>query len=276
MSAPRFDPPVGGPVPESLAGGVANAGEVVRQGDIVLRPAPANASTLHRLLKHVVDRGFVAPDPLEIRADGREAVVYIPGDVSLPPYPEPWSRSNETLVEVGRLLRRYHDAAKGFVLEDTEWNPELADPCGGGLVCHNDVCIENVVFRDRRAVGLLDFDFAAPGRPVWDVAMTGRYWVPLLDPMSAEATGRSDLDVFTRLRALVDAYGLDEASRQGFGAVLMEIEEVALRFVLGRIDRGEAAFMRMWNDLGGEERHERKMRWLEEHLPRIEETLSSG
>lgn len=263
------------PVSEPLVGGVANAGEVVREGDIVLRPAPDNAATLHRLLKHVVGRGFLAPDPLEIRPDGREAVGYIPGEVSVPPYREPWSRSDETLVAVGRLLRSYHDAAEGFVHEDAEWSTELADPSGGVLVCHNDVCIENVVFRDGRAVGLLDFDFAAPGRPVWDVAMTARYWVPLLDRVSAEATGRSDLDVFTRLRALVDAYGLDEPSRQLFPSVLMAIEEVALRFVVGRIDRGEAAFIGMWNDLGGAERHQRKMHWLERHLPRIEESLFS-
>ena len=30
---------------------------------------------------------------------------------------------------------------------------------GGPIVCHNDVCLENVVFRDGEAVGLLDFDF---------------------------------------------------------------------------------------------------------------------
>jgi Ser/Thr protein kinase RdoA (MazF antagonist) len=43
-------------------------------------------------------------------------------------------------------------------------------------VCHNDVCIENVVFDDRReAVGLLDFDFAAPGRAVRDLVHTARY-----------------------------------------------------------------------------------------------------
>ena len=29
-------------------------------------------------------------------------------------------------------------------------------------MCHNDVCPENVVFRDGIAVALLDFEFAAP------------------------------------------------------------------------------------------------------------------
>ena len=30
------------------------------------------------------------------------------------------------------------------------------------MVCHNDVCLENVVFRGGAAVALLDFEFAAP------------------------------------------------------------------------------------------------------------------
>jgi len=33
-------------------------------------------------------------------------------------------------------------------------------------VCHDDVCSENVVFRDDIADALLDFEFDAPGRAV--------------------------------------------------------------------------------------------------------------
>ena len=50
----------------------------------------------------------------------------------------------------------------------------MADPDGGSVMCHNDVCLENVVFRDGRAVTLLDFDFAAPGRRSFDLAAFAR------------------------------------------------------------------------------------------------------
>ena len=30
---------------------------------------------------------------------------------------------------------------------------------GGPIICHNDVCLENVVFRDGQAIGLLDWEF---------------------------------------------------------------------------------------------------------------------
>jgi Phosphotransferase enzyme family len=259
---------------ERLEGGVANAGAVTREGEIVLRPAPVNGLTIDRVLHHVVSRGFPAPEPLEARRDGRQAFRFIPGQVSFPPYPEGWVTADATLGEVGRLLRSYHNAVQGFDAGDeAEWSTELADPSGGDVICHNDVCIENVVFRDGRAVGLLDFDFAAPGRPVWDLAMTARFWVPLLDPRSAAATGRDGLDPFSRVRLLADAYGLDESSRPGFSEVLMEIEDVAVRFVLGRIEKQDAAFIRMWNALGGKTRHQRKMAWLDANLAHIDRAL---
>jgi len=41
---------------------------------------------------------------------------------------------------------------------------------GARLVCHDHVELSNVVFRDGIAVALIDFEFAAPGRPVYDLA----------------------------------------------------------------------------------------------------------
>lgn len=42
----------------------------------------------------------------------------------------------------------------------------MSDPSADGdaLIGHNDVCLENIVFRQGVAVALLDFDFAAPTR----------------------------------------------------------------------------------------------------------------
>jgi Ser/Thr protein kinase RdoA (MazF antagonist) len=77
---------------------------------------------------------------------------------------------------VGRLLRRPHDAGAAVAVDESaDWPRSLADPEGGTMLCHNDVCPENVVFRDGRAAALIDFDLAAPGRAVWDVAMAARY-----------------------------------------------------------------------------------------------------
>ena len=82
----------------------------------------------------------------------------------VPPYPA-WAQADAALASVATLLRRLHDAARSFDPAGSTWSTEMADPAGGPIVCHNDVCLENVVFRDGVAVGLLDFDFAAPGPP---------------------------------------------------------------------------------------------------------------
>lgn len=38
------------------------------------------------------------------------------------------------------------------------------------------------MFRDGQAVALLDFDFAALGRAIWDLAMTAGMCVPIRPP----------------------------------------------------------------------------------------------
>ena len=259
---------------EQLHGGVDNAGMVVREGDVVLRPAPENAETLHALLEFLGTHGFPSPRPLGLGDDGREALRFIPGETSTPPYPQEWVRADETLTEIGRMLRALHDATREYVsVPAAVWTTDLADPEGGEVICHNDVCIENVVVSSGRVVGLLDFDFAAPGRPVWDLAMTSRYWVPLRDPTSAASTNRDHLDPLARVRVLVDGYGADEQIRRHFTGVLMEIEEVALQFVLNRVDQGVPAFVEMWDDLGGHEWHHRKMTWLADNQSRIDNAL---
>jgi aminoglycoside phosphotransferase (APT) family kinase protein len=84
----------------------------------------------------------------------------------------------------------------------------MANPLGGPVICHNDVCPENVVFRDGIAVALLDFDFAAPGRPLHDLAQLAKMWVPLDTNEDAARFGRGGLDPFHRLRVVADGYGL--------------------------------------------------------------------
>jgi aminoglycoside phosphotransferase (APT) family kinase protein len=262
-------------MPEQLHGGIDNAGKVVREGDVVLRPAPTNAQTLHPLFEFLASSGFPSPRPLGFRDDGREALQFIPGETSTPPYPHEWVTADETLKEIGRTLRALHDTTRGFVpVPDAVWTTDLADPQGGEVVCHNDVCIENVVISSGKVAGLLDFDFAAPGRPVWDLAMTARFWVPLRDPLSAAATNIDHLDPFERVRVLVDGYGANEQVRRDFTGALMETEEVALRFVLNRVNQEIPAFVEMWNDLGAYDWHHRKVAWLTNNRSRIDDALA--
>jgi hypothetical protein len=248
---------------ETLVGGKLNAGAVFRRGALVDRPAPPHARALHAHLLALREHGFdAAPVPVRLTADGREHLTFIPGDVALPPFPR-WALTVTALQSVGNLLRRLHDAGASVTTDtDTDWPRDMADPEGGTVLCHNDMCPENVVFRDGRAVALIDFDLAAPGRPVWDVAVAARYWVPLVDPASAAFAYPDGLDAPSRLRILADGYGLSQRERTELPGVVEQVADTCRAFVAGRVAEGDPVFARAVAERGGWERWDRIRDWL--------------
>ena len=134
----------------------------MRVGLHVLRPSNPSSQSVFAFLRHLRAAGFGGvPQPVGIDADGRERLEFIAGDA-------PWLRTRSgpwrTAVGVGRGPVGPSTALEVFDSTDPglSWNDEIADARGGPIVCHNDICLENVVFRDGVAVGLLDFDFSAP------------------------------------------------------------------------------------------------------------------
>jgi hypothetical protein len=254
---------------EVLRGGVGNAGLVVRVGDQVSRPSGPHTATIHALLRHVRGSGFDGvPDPLGVDADGREWLGFIAGDVPVPPYPE-WARTDDALASVAALLRRFHDATEGFDGgQQATWDRELAGTTEGEVIGHHDVCLENVVFRDGRAVALLDFDFAAPGTRAWDVASLVRMCVPIDDPGDAARLGWHGGDPFRRLDVVTAAYGSPLDRRE-----VVDLLQVQTRaggwFVRRRVDAGHPAFVAMWNATGGAARYDRRRNWFEANRQRF-------
>ncbi len=188
-----------------LAGGTANRGLVVRRGDTVRRPVRSTSAATHALLRHLEQVGFDgAPRLLGLDAQGREVLSFIPGEAVMPPYPA-WSLTDEALRSVAALLRRYHEAAAGFDVSAYEWTDLAPSSFDEGLPCHNDVNLDNVIFRSGRAVALIDFDLAGPGSVTWDVAGAVRLWAPLRpDSHIFDARRGRALE---RLKLFVDAYG---------------------------------------------------------------------
>jgi hypothetical protein len=253
-------------VEEVLSGGITNAGAVVRRGEIVDRPAQPHAPAIHRFLKALPEHGFTgAPKPIGL-SDAREQLTYVTGDVALMPYPA-WSMTDTALTSVGALLRRFHQASSAIPLEPgIPWATDLADPRGGTMLCHSDACVENVVFRDGEAYGLIDFDMAAPGRPLWDVAMAARYWVPMLDPeTAARFPPYTGLDPVRRLRILADGYGMSAADRTELLSVVEEVTVVERADIAARIEAGDAASAKAFHDQGGWVTWDRLQGWLTDH-----------
>ncbi len=255
----------GGVAEQQLDGGIANAGRVVRVGPHVLRPSSPHSGSIHAFLRAVRHAGFEGASlPVAIDEDGRERLVFIEGGVPVAPYPD-WSESDTALASIARLLRGLHDAARGIDPQGLTWDDSLADPAGGTLVCHNDVCPENVVFRDGIAVALLDFEFAGPGRPVYDVAQLARLCVPIDDDFDQARLGWRPADRPARLRLVADAYGLD---RDGRAELLTAMNDAIARIeaaVRRRVDAGDPNVIAMWNRTGGSERYDRRRRWWIDH-----------
>jgi hypothetical protein len=200
--------------------------------------------------------------PIEIQTDGQERLEFIEGDVPIPPYPT-WAQADDALASIAALMLRFHAASSSITARLSTWSDELADPSGGPIVCHNDVCMENVVFRDGLAVGLLDFDFAAPGRPIYDLAQFARMCVPIDDDMSAERLGWNINDNPGRLRLVTDTYGLDAKARADLIDCLDRTMDRGEDFVRRRVAAGDPNFIRMLEAMGGIERYERRKCWWE-------------
>jgi hypothetical protein len=250
---------------EVLHGGITNAGAVIRVGEHVLRSSNPHSSSVHAFLAAVDAAGFDgASTPVGIDPDGRERLVYIPGRAPRVPYAA-WSQTDEALVSVVELLTGLHRAAGTFDPAGLDWSPELADPDGGSIICHNDVCLDNVIFRDGVAVGLIDFDFAAPGRPLYDLAQLARHLTPVAADDMTAILGWEPADRPARLRLIADTYGLDAAGRAG----LLELIPVAMArarsFIEDRVAAGDANFVMMFEFTGGAQRFDAQDAWWVDH-----------
>ena len=252
-----------------LPGGIANRGKVVRIGDTVHRPQRATSPATHALLHHLERVGFDgAPRFLGVDAHGREILTYIPGTPVIPPYPD-WALTDDALVSVGKLLRAYHEAAADFDYTPYEWPLSPPRPMAGEVVSHNDPNLDNVVFRDGRAVALIDFDLAAPGSPVWDVAGAARLWAPLRAPVDTDDIRRGH--ELQRLRVLVDAYG--ETDRDHLVDAVVSNHEWMCELVRDGARRGVPGFAAYWTGQA-QQRADRTRTWLADHTEAMHAALT--
>jgi hypothetical protein len=243
-----------------LSGGTANRGRVVRVGDTVVRPtAPCRPAT-HALLDYLDAVGFDGAPRVLAAGPVTETLTYIAGRAAAPPL-TPDVLTDEALVSVADLLRRYHGAAAGFDPAGYAWPRPVPARYRTRLVSHNDVYPANVVFRDGRAVALIDFDLAGPGSAVWDFAAAARSFVPLLD--EADVTDSRQGRAVERFRVFLAASGLPRAARAAVALALVANHDWTYAIVAEAAAAGHAGFADHWRAVAPEAGRAR--RWCERH-----------
>lgn len=199
--------------------------EVVRVGDTVRRTAGPWTPAVHALLRHLEDAGFAeSPRVLGLDDRGREVLSYLPGESV------PWTdwpavlRSDGGVAQLGRLLRRYHDAVRDFQPPPgAGWRNPLAR--SGEIIRHGDFSPFNTTWIDGEVVGLIDWDFARPGRALDDLAYLAWQLVPIQPGGRAQQYGLDPgIDLRDRLRVLCDAYGGEYAPDAVVGAAISVID----------------------------------------------------
>jgi hypothetical protein len=183
---------------------------VVRIGDTVRRPMHPWSPTIHELLLHLEGAGFpYAPRFLGVDADGREVLTYIGGESG----GAGWSNvvEDDGLVAMAHLLRDYHDAVRGFrPSAEAGWAACSGDFDAGDTICHGDFGPWNLVWRESRPIGILDWDYAWPAPVVHDVAYALEYVAPFRDDRTCIESLRYPVppDRRRRLERFARAYGL--------------------------------------------------------------------
>jgi len=228
-----------------LNGGNMSAG-VVRAGDTVRRPAGPWTPAVHALLTHLHDAGFRgAPRPLGIDDRGREILTFVAGTVVWPGHFHLLDADGQ-LIRAARLIREFHDAVAGFVPPPgARWQALMPDG-GDEIIAHCDLAPWNLVVGERQWA-FIDWDTAAPGTRLWDLA----YAMHGFAPLSADPAFQRD-DAGRRLRLIADAYGLTEAQRVDIVPLLARRTRAMHAFLAREAARGTQPWARLWQQGHGD------------------------
>lgn len=240
---------------------------ITRADDRVHRPAGPWTPTVHRLLAHLHEAGFVgAPEPIAL-GDALETVSFVPGEAG----EYPWSAdvaSEAALVTSARLLRRYHDAAATFPRDQSRDVWSQAERLPVETIVHGDFAPYNCVYDGIAAIGLIDFDTAHPGPRVWDVASAVYRFAPFTTGTVEGATVPSLDERLDRAAEFCRAYELDDRSR----GVLVETMTASLVALVTTMETEAAAGNpKFVSDLhhGHADLYRADVAYLEEHADEI-------
>lgn len=214
------------PAAEAISGGINT---VYRVGETVHRPLGPHSATVHRLLTHVRDRGFLGAPGVHGIEDGYEVLDFMTGQV-----PGADHRPDfDGLTALGRLMRAYHDATEDFEStgDDVWYSWRVPPPEPTEVVCHGDIAPYNTVFVDGLPVAFIDFDTARPGPRLWDIGYAAYRFIDWRRGDAGE-----------RVRAVCDGYGLEPGGRRNLIDAAVARLDALVAHMRAEAAGGNAAF----------------------------------
>ncbi|ERN51526.1 UNVERIFIED_CONTAM: phosphotransferase [Escherichia coli] len=177
--------------------------------------------------------------------------------------------SNDVLKEIAHMLRLYHDAVSDFPLFD-EWIPIDNTPINREVLCHNDFAVYNIIFNHEQPVGIIDFDVAAPGPRLWDIAYTLYICVPLsrlYHNEKGETVNYNTLydaeRIKTRIKLFFNSYDIEGIDEDYLEMVLLRLEGLC-KYIKRKSNEGDTAFQKMIAE-GHLEHYEKDIEFIREH-----------
>ena len=250
-----------------LPGGTAHAGRVTRRGATVRRPMGRYTRAVHALLAHLDAQGFTGA-PRLLSTDGdTEVLTYLEGESAFRPgrpgtMPLPdWAQTDEAMISVARLLRRFHAAVESFDPSGLPWQRPVPTPWAGPRVTHNDTHPANLIFSNGQATGLIDFDLAGPGSIPFELAVAACFWVPIREDGDINDSRRGR--VIDRLRLFLDGYGAADELRVEVIEALDAANDWIASIIREAAEKGHPAFARMWEERA--EAADRSARFIRYH-----------
>jgi hypothetical protein len=251
------------------------AGSALIDGQVHRHTGPWTPA-VHALLAHLEARGFDgAPRVVGFDEKGREVLTWVEGEAPVMPWPA-WMQTEDALVGLARLLRRYHEAVADFAAPpEAQWRRWLGSP-GGPIIRHGDLWPSNVVFRDGVPVALIDWEFAQPGTALDDLVSAAKQWVPLLsDERAAENGWALPVDRAGRLCLFCDAYGLSVEDRAALLPTALANYQYGYQSHKTWGEAGIPGFAEMWQE-GSGARILADWDWLQANLAGLEATFLAG
>jgi len=267
IAAPAFPTSVtmaSGPAPADPAAPNTAVPEPIHREAVSISPPDPFTAATHALLKHLEAVGFRgAPRSFGWDAQGRHLVEWVDGiradhpqapDAALDP------------ARIGAFMREMHDALASFVPPPgVQWFDGLPGP-GAEMIIHQDISPSNIVVAPDGRLVAIDWDAAAPGTRLWDIAHAAHAFAPLarggLDPEAAAA----------RLARFADGYGLTEQQRAHLLPLLADRSERMYQYLDQMRVTGQSPWVELW-DRGVGTVWKSDAQWIREHEPHWREAL---